>query len=345
MELTIHPQELISAHPWKLARTERSSQFEVAIVEIRDQYGDVGLGEAAPISRYRESIATVEKFLGRVDPSVLKADNWSEVATYLNSLSIGDFAAKCALNIAWNDISAKQQHQTISDHFGLRFEEQTYITSFTIGIDSPDIIKFKVAAAELFPILKIKVGSVYDRENFAALREIASQKPVRVDANEGWKTKELALEMITWLAEDGNVQFIEQPMPAEVSSEDWKWLKKRSPLPIFADESYHSAKDADLIAECFHGVNVKLVKAGGIDGAVDALKAARQRGLTTMLGCMIETSVLISAAAHLSSLCDFLDLDGNLLIKNDPYAGVTAENGVLSFANATEKFGLRVSRR
>jgi L-alanine-DL-glutamate epimerase-like enolase superfamily enzyme len=134
-------------------------------------------------------------------------------------------------------------------------------------------------------------------------------------------------------------------MPAATSVKDWIWLKQRSPLPIFADESYHVAKDVAQAAECFHGVNVKLVKTGGISGGFEALSAARKAGLKTMIGCMIETSILINAAAHLAELCDYLDVDGNILCTNDPYLGVTNENGVLSFANAPEKFGLRASVR
>jgi L-alanine-DL-glutamate epimerase-like enolase superfamily enzyme len=168
---------------------------------------------------------------------------------------------------------------------------------------------------------------------------------VRVDANEGWKTKEDALKKIEWFARDKHVEFVEQPMPAATPLKDWQWLKQRSPLPIFADESYHTAKDMARAAECFHGVNVKLVKTGGISGGFDALSAARKAGLKTMIGCMIETSVLISAAAQLAELCDYMDIDGNLLITDDPYAGVTAKNAQLSFASATEKYGLRVCPR
>ena len=166
-----------------------------------------------------------------------------------------------------------------------------------------------------------------------------------MDANEGWKTKEEALERIEWLARDPHIQFIEQPMPATSNPKDLVWLKERSPLPILADEGYHSAKDVAHCAECYHGVNVKLVKTGGVSGGFEALSAARKAGLKTMIGCMIETSVLISAAAHLAELCDYLDVDGNLLTKNDPYLGVMAEKGILSFANAPEKFGLRVCER
>jgi L-alanine-DL-glutamate epimerase-like enolase superfamily enzyme len=151
--------------------------------------------------------------------------------------------------------------------------------------------------------------------------------------------------MIEWLGRDENIEFVEQPMPASTPVEDWAWLKQRSPLPIFADESFHTARDAARAADCFHGVNVKLVKTGGISAGYEALQAARTLGLKTMLGCMIETSILISAGAHLAELCDFLDLDGNILITNDPYLGATTKNGILSFTNATEKFGLRVCAR
>ena len=194
-------------------------------------------------------------------------------------------------------------------------------------------------------MLKLKVGDPRDRANFEALRAVAPQKPVRVDANEGWKTKEHALEMLELLATDGHIQFVEQPMPRTTSPKDLVWLKERSPLPLYADESCHTVRDIPHCAECYHGVNVKLVKTGGISGAYEALQAARQRGLKTMIGCMIETSVLISAAAHLAELTDHLDIDGNILISNDPYLGCSSENGIISFRNTPEKFGLRVRAR
>jgi len=202
-----------------------------------------------------------------------------------------------------------------------------------------------VLAAANYPVLKLKTGDARDRENLAALRSVAPTKPVRADANEGWKTKEQALEMLEWLASDGHIQFVEQPLPRTASTKDFVWLKERSPLPLFADESCHTIKDIPHCAECFHGVNVKLVKTGGVSMAHDTLQAARRAGLKTMIGCMIETSVLITAAAHLAELTDFIDVDGNLLITNDPYLGETARNGILSFADAKEKYGLRVTER
>jgi L-Ala-D/L-Glu epimerase / N-acetyl-D-glutamate racemase len=243
------------------------------------------------------------------------------------------------------DAAGKKAKKPIYDLLGLGFRENAHVTSFTIGIDKPDIFKKKVAEAERFPVLKVKVGVADDKANIQALREVAPEKTVRADANEGWKTKEQALEMIQWLANDRHIEYVEQPMPAATPHKDWVWLKERSPLPIFADESYHTAKDIEVAKERFHGVNVKLVKTGGITGGFEALKAAKKAGLKTMIGCMIETSILINAAAHLAELCDYMDVDGNILITNDPYLGVTSENGMLSFAAAPEKFGLRASLR
>jgi len=264
---------------------------------------------------------------------------------YLETLSPRDMSAKCALNIALLDGAGKKAKKPIYDLLGLGFRENQHVSSFTIGIDKPDVIQQKVQAADGYPVLKMKVGAADDQANLRALREVAPAKPVRVDANEGWKTKEQALEMIGWFAQDGHIQYVEQPLPANTPAKDWMWLKQRSPLPLFGDESYHLAKDIGQAAECFHGVNVKLVKTGGISGGLAALLAARKAGLKTMLGCMIETSILITAGAHLAELCDFLDLDGSVLITNDPYAGVTVDKGALSFASAPEKTGLRVKAK
>jgi L-alanine-DL-glutamate epimerase-like enolase superfamily enzyme len=254
-------------------------------------------------------------------------------------------SAKCALNLALLDGAGKKAGKPVSSLLELGFRENQHLTSFTIGIDKPEVIRDKVLEAQQFPVLKVKLGVAADQEHFLAVRAAAPEKVLRVDANEGWKTKEQALQMIEWLAQDGRVQYVEQPMPAGASLKDWAWLKQRSPLPIFADESYHLAKDVAQVAESFHGVNVKLVKSGGITGGKAALEAARKAGLKTMIGCMVETSILVSAAAHLAELCDYLDLDGNLLIKNDPYAGVQVQQGLLSFANAPEPSGLRVKPR
>jgi len=346
MKLTFRRFDLALAHRWAIASGSGGTNvFNVAFIELRDNHGVVGLGEAAPSSRYEESVDTTIGFLQRVDANRLSFEDVPGSMKYLDNIAEKNFAPKCALNVALLDGAAKKARQPIYNWLGLDFSEGRHLTSFSIGLARPEIIRQKVAAAESYPILKLKVGGPNDRENLAALREVAPKKTVRVDANEAWKTRDEALKQIEWLAKDGHIEFIEQPMPANSSPKDIAWLKERSLLPIMADESYLSAADVDRCSECYHAVNVKLVKTAGISGAHDALRAARKAGLKTMIGCMIESSILISAAAHLAEWADYLDLDGNLLITNDPYRGASTQNGVISFSDAPEKSGLRVSGR
>lgn len=346
MKLIARSYELRLANPWKIASSIGSATHRTVIVELTDDDGIKAIGEAAPASLYGESVESVLPVLAQLEARRLSFADVSGSMNYLETIPGIPLAAKCALNLALVDGAAKRSGKFLHDFLGLGFRENHHVTSFSIGIDSPDIISRKVLDAAGYPIIKLKVGDPRDKDNFAALRSIAPNKPVRVDANEGWKTKEEALRMIEWLmATDQHLEFIEQPMPRTTSAADLTWLKERSPLPIFADESCHTVKDIPRCAGCFHGVNVKLVKTGGVSMAYDTLRAARQAGLKTMIGCMIETSVLISAAAHLAELADYLDVDGNLLITNDPFAGVTANNGILSFATIREKRGLGVSPR
>jgi len=344
MQLELWRANLRLVHTWTIARGS-TNDCPVVLLRLTSKDGVTGLGESSPISRYGESVETVEKFLRQLDPQRLSFTDIAGSMNYVDGVASGDMSAKCAVNIALLDGAARLARKPIYDFLGLGFREQQHVSSFSIGIDSPEKIREKVKAAENFPVLKLKVGVENDEAMLAALREVSPAKPVRVDANEGWLTKEIALKRLEWLARDGHIQYVEQPMPSTVPAKDWAWLKERSPLMLFADESYHTAEDVEHCAECFHGVNVKLVKTGGVSAGFDALSAARKRGLKTMLGCMIETSVLISAGAHLAELCDYLDLDGNILTSNDPFVGATAEKGILSFASAPEPFGLRVRAR
>jgi L-alanine-DL-glutamate epimerase-like enolase superfamily enzyme len=345
VKLSFKQVELELANVWTIARASGTKTAKVIVVELTGADGTVGLGEAAPTARYKESPKTVETFLKKVDARGLSFSDIEGSMQYLDTLSAHDMSAKCALNLALLDGAGKKAKKPVYDLLGLGFRDRHHFTSFTIGLDTPEMIHRKVTQAESYPILKMKVGGPEDKPNLLALREVAPAKPVRVDANEGWKTKEQALEMIEWLAQDKHVEYVEQPLPASASTKDWVWLKERSPLPIFGDESYHLADDIEVAALCFHGVNVKLVKTAGITGGMAALQAARKAGLQTMIGCMIETSILISAAAQLAELCDFIDVDGNVLITNDPYAGLTTERGLLSFGSTREQFGLRVGPR
>jgi L-Ala-D/L-Glu epimerase len=345
VKLEYNVVELTMAYTWAIARTAGANSARVIVLKLIAPDGTVGLGESSPIKRYDESIDTVLAFCAKVDASKLSFDDVPGSMKYLDTVAPKQSAAKCAFNIALVDGAARKAGKAVYDFLGLGFRDKKHLTSYTIGIDKPDVIRKKVLAAAQYPVLKLKVGGPDDKLNLGALREVAPTKTVRVDANEGWKTKEQALEMIEWMAKDKHIEFVEQPLPAAAPPEDFAWLKQRSPLPLYGDESYHTAKDAEVAAKCFHGVNVKLSKTAGISGAYEALKAARNAGLKTMIGCMIETSILISAAAHLAELTDHLDIDGNILITNDPYLGVASENGTLSFAAAPEKIGLRVSKR
>ena len=345
MKLKFWNCQLALAHPWKIAGTKGSAGHRVLIVELTDADGCVGIGEASPSVLYGENVASASDFLKNADAARLAFDDIPASMAHIETIAPRQQAARCALNVALLDGAARRAGKPLHDFLGLGFRENHHVTSISIGIDAPEIIRRKVRAAELFPVLKLKLGDAHDRDNFTALRAVAPKKPVRVDANEGWKTREQALPMLEWLAQDGHVELVEQPLPRDASAKDLAWLKARSPLPLFADEACHAAGDVARCAELFHGVNVKLVKTGGVSMARETLLAAQRAGLKTMLGCMIETSVLISAAAHLAELADFLDLDGNLLVTNDPFAGVTVEKGILSFAQAAERTGLRVTRR
>ena len=345
MKIDARVCELHLAHPWKIAGKKGSAIQRTVIVELTDSGHPPALGEAAPAALYGESVEGFMAALPRVNPAGLSFEDVPGSMKRLDHLAGLPMSVKCALNLALLDGAAKQAGKPLHDHLGLGFREQHHVTSFSLGIDAPERIHKKTLAAAAFPILKLKLGDPRDRENLAALRDAAPHKPLRLDANEAWKTKEEALREMEWLAAtDANIQYVEQPMPRNTAESDWQWLKARSPLPIFGDESCHTVKDIHYCAACFHGVNVKLIKAGGVSMARKTLEAARKAGLKTMIGCMIETSLQISAAAHLAELADYLDLDGSLLITNDPYEGVTAENGLLSFATAKEKHGIRARR-
>lgn len=345
VKLTFQQIDLRLAHPWAVSRSPASSLARVVLVRMVDANGVEGVGEAAPIARYGETPESVGEFLGRLDPARLSFFDWQESWNYTAHAAPANWAAKSAVAGALIDGAGKRLGLAVYDLLGLGFQEGAHSTSFTLGIDEPEVIRRKALAADAYPVLKLKVGVPADAANLAAVREVAPAKPLRIDANEAWVGREEALAHIQRWAEDGHVQWVEQPMPATARLEDWRWLKERSPLPIYADESCRTLADMSAVAEGFHGVNVKLAKAGGVVAAWKMLRQARELGLQTMIGCMIETSVGISAAAHLASLADHLDLDGNLLITNDPYEGVGWVGGRLTFAGARQPHGLRVSLR
>jgi L-alanine-DL-glutamate epimerase-like enolase superfamily enzyme len=289
--------------------------------------GVTGHGESAPIPRYNESAQSAQQAVDSVRDLLASADPWqfSKVLVEVFRRIKGQYAAKAAIDIALMDWMGQKLGVPLYRYFGLDRRDAP-VTTFSIGIDTPEITREKVGEAASFPILKIKVGLNTDEATIAAVRG-ATKKPLRVDANEGWKDKEEAVRKINWLEKQG-VEFVEQPMPASML-EETRWVRSRVHIPIIADEACLHPADIPRLANSFDGVNIKLMKCGGILEAYRMIQIAKSLGLRTMLGCMIESSIGVTAAAHLSPLADYADLDGNLLIANDPYSGVTVEHGKL----------------
>lgn len=336
-------------HPWAIAIDLNNgggkSEQDTLFVELTDEQGRTGLGETSPSKIYGDSVDSVCRFLETLDTSPLRFDDVDGSMGYLESLPNAYRPGACALNLALLDGAGRIAGKPVHELLGLTFEDDVHTTSLTIGIDTPEVMARKAAEAGDFEVLKLKLGSPEDRENFLAVRREAPGKRIRVDANASWAGREEALRLIEWLADDGLVEFVEQPLAPDTAPEDLLWLKDRSPLPLFADESYHVASDIARCVDLYHGVNVKLVKAGGASAAKLALEVARKKGLKTMIGCMMESSVLISAGAHLAGLADHLDLDSNMLITNDPYLGAHAHKGRLRFHPDAPETGLRITPR
>ena len=316
---------------WKLRHTwttvMSSSDFRDNLYVRYTAGGITGIGEGAPIVRYKENAAEAQAAVERVRAKVLAANpaHFAKTLEGVFATVEGQWAAKAALDIALMDWTGKKLGVPLYRYFGLDPKDAP-VTTFSIGIDTPESTRQKVKEAEPFPVLKIKVGLASDEATIQAVRSV-TKKPLRVDANEGWKDKETAIRKIEWLASQG-VEFVEQPMPAEMI-EETAWVRKRSPIPVIADEACKHAGDIPKLAGAFDGVNIKLDKAGGILEGYRMIQIARALGLKTMLGCMISSSVSVTAAAHLSPLVNYADLDGSLLIANDRYHGVEVREGKL----------------
>jgi L-alanine-DL-glutamate epimerase-like enolase superfamily enzyme len=318
-------KRLMLRHTWTISRN--SSDFKDNVFVLIERDGVVGLGEAAPNVRYGES---AEKTLAVLQNAgdLFESSDWFcylDMQKKWQSIINGQRCAGAALDMAVLDWVGRKLNTPLYRLWGLD-KRKTAITSFSIGIDTPEIIQQKVKEAGEFPVLKIKVGRDNDEEILKAVREV-TDKPLRVDANEAWSEKNLALKKIRWL-EGLGVELIEQPMPSD-KIEETAWLRQNVNIPIIADEAVKVAADIPKLAGAYDGINIKLMKAGGIQEAIRMIHVAQAFDMKIMLGCMIESSLAISAAAHLSPLIDYADLDGNLLIDNDPFSGVSVEQGKL----------------
>ena len=329
MKLSFEPYELQLRHTFTVSSYSRKTTPDV---QVRIDYeGYTGYGEASMPPYLGQSVESVCSFLNKVDLEQFNDPFQIEsILSYIDSLSPGDSAAKAAVDIALHDLTGKLIGQPWWRIWGLD-PCKTPDTTFTIGIDTPEVVRQKTReCADRFNILKVKVGLDNDKEMIRTIREV-TDLPLAVDANQGWKDRQQALDEIFWLKENGIVM-VEQPMARE-RLDDNAWITERSPLPIFADEAIQRLADIPSIKGAYHGINIKLMKCTDMREAWKMLNYARAEGMKVMIGCMTETSCAVSAAAQLSPAVDFADLDGNLLITNDLFKGMEVVKGKITLSD------------
>jgi len=335
MKLTYRPYELQLRHTFTVSGNSRDTT-PVVLTEIEYE-GLTGYGEASMPPYLGESQKSVISFLDRVDleqfndPFML-----DDILAYVDAIEPENRAAKASVDIALHDLIGKLVELPLYRLWGID-PDNTPVTSFTIGIDTPDVVRQKTEEAAGFKILKVKLGGGNDREMIETVRSV-TDVPLYVDVNQGWSDKQEALDMIHWLAEQG-VVFVEQPLHVD-ELDDTAWLTARSPLPIMADEAFHRLRDVAALKGIYSGINIKLMKSTGLLEAHKMITVARALDMKVMIGCMTETSCAVTAASQLSPLVDWADLDGNLLISNDIYEGVKVIDGKLTL-NDLPGIGIR----
>ena len=322
MQLRFYPYELKMRHVFTVSGSSRSTTQGVQVEITYD--GQIGYGEASMPPYLGESVASVIEFLGRVNLEQFKSPfELEDILAYVDGITENNTAAKASIDIALHDLTGKLIGAPWHRIWGLD-AAKVPPTMFTIGIDTPEIMRQKTEEATGFHVLKVKLGHDNDRELIKAVRS-ASDKPICVDANQGWKDKVEALDLIFWLKDQG-VVMVEQPM-SKKNHDDIAWINERSPLPVFADESLQRLTDIPKLKGIFSGVNIKLMKCTGMREALKMVTLARALNMKVMVGCMTETSCAISAAAQFSPAVDWADLDGNFLIANDIFRGVQLVDG------------------
>ena len=331
MELVVTPVDLQMKHTFTISGFSRDVTPSILVSITYD--GVTGYGEGGlPPYMVGQTHETVQQFLSKVDLGQF-ADPFQldDILTYVDRIEEGYSCAKSAVDIALHDLIGKLLGIPVWQWFGYT-AEKTPETSFTIGIDTEEVIREKTIEAAPYNIIKVKLGvdEATDKRLVETVRSV-TDKPMIVDANQGWKDKNHALNMIHWLAGQ-NVRMIEQPMPKEVI-DDMAWITERSPLPTFADESCQRLKDVPRLHGVFNGINIKLIKCTGLYEARKMIATAEALGMKIMIGCTSETSCSVSAAAQLAPRMDFADLDGNLLIANDQFDGMKIIDGKITLNN------------
>ncbi len=328
MTLRFRPYTLQLKHVFTVAVNSRTTT-PVVLTEI-DYDGIVGYGEASMPPYLGESHESATAFLSKVDLS--RFSNPFELETILGAIDAmapGNPAAKASIDIALHDLLGKLMKQPWYNIWGYDAAKAP-VTTFTIGIDTPEVVRQKTREAAEFKMLKIKLGRDTDRAMVDAIRSVTNV-PMSGDANQGWTDRQLALDMIAWLKERGFL-YVEQPLPKE-RVDDLAWITERSPLPIIGDEGVQRLADVHKAHGVYSGINIKLMKSTGMREAQKMLQLARALGMKVMLGCMTETSCGISAASHLSPMVDWADLDGALLISNDIFDGTRVVNGKVTLTD------------
>lgn len=322
MKLSFEPYTLELKNVFTIATSSRTT---TPVMLTKIEYGDlVGYGEASMPPYLGETQETAADFLKKVDLTQFNDPfKMEEILDYVDAIAPDNRAAKASVDIALHDLVGKLMGKPWYAIWGYNKENTPY-TSFTIGIDTPDVVRKKTQEASEFKILKVKLGRENDREMIETIRSV-TDVDLCVDVNQGWKDKQQALDEIHWLKEKGIV-FVEQPMP-KTQLDDMAWLTENSPLPTIADEAMQRLDDVIKAHGIYSGINIKLMKSTGMREAHKMLTLARALDMKVMIGCMTETSCAISAASQISAMCDWADLDGALLISNDIFDGTKIVDG------------------
>lgn len=314
MKITYRPFELELKYPFTISRFSRTST-PIMLVTIEHE-GLVGHGEASMVPYMGENMETATDFLQSVDLSWLKYPfDMDEVIEYMDTIKAGNPNIKAAIDIALHDLRGKIEQRACYQFFDADPAKMP-ATTITIGIDTPEVIIRKVREASMAKLLKIKLGRDNDKELINTIRSVSDQ-PLYVDANQGWTDRQQGLDMVYWLHEQG-VVLIEQPM-AKDDPDSNAWITERSPIAIVGDEAVQRFADVEKARGVYHGINMKLMKSAGMHEGYRMITKAKELGLKVLIGCMSETSCATLAAAALAPLCDWADLDGPFLTKNNPY--------------------------
>ena len=322
MKISCKEFNLELKHAFSIAKFTRTST-PLLLLKV-DHEGKTGYGEASMVPYMGESYETAHAFLKKVDWNRFTFPfNFAEIIIYLDELAPGNPAVKAAIDIALNDLNGKLLDTPCYEIYGADLSKMP-VTSFTVGIDTPEVLRKKLEDAKDFKVIKVKLGRDNDKEIIETIRSV-TDVPLYVDANQGWNEKQKAIDLVYWLHEQG-VVLIEQPMDKD-NLDGNAWITERSPVTILADEAMQRLSNLESLKGAYHGINIKLMKSTGMYEGHQTILKARELGMKVLIGCMSETSIATLAGVHLAPLCDWADLDGPFLTVNNPFDQPKFEEG------------------